>query len=548
MPPRPSSLQAFLSAPLTWEDILFLVLMIAAVGFRFFRLSAVPGIYPDEATYLECSHNLLRGKFEWGVFTHTFLPRLPLPLFLMGVSSEVFGANLGSIRLVCACAGIATLLLVYLTPAAGFRKRIGLWALLFLTTHPFVVCYNRWAFTYNLLPLFGTAALLFGLRVSDSSRPSKNLDLMGMAACVGSVLLCEPIAVALLFYGVLVVGFNSPRRIFGFLVIALGPLGLYLLYLWLSQGPLLFSDIKAILAGRVQNQGAASEPGIILALASLWHAHGAVLWGGLTGVLLLPARLRRHAILLAVLWLAVMTVVSADDYTLLVRESIVLFPFAALGWGAIVERLLVTLTSAMRRDIHTILQKAMVVVSPSRSPAFPATLPKKMARGIVCLCTGTLVYWLLLQPARFLLEPHSYKTPLDFLCVNDTQALTEAARFIAQHTEASDLVLGDHFPILLPCRRSTLMQMAVVEGARGNPFFPYDTFRDRRAGPWRFNNAKYVLLTPYNREIESTFPGVASLMQETETWPVVFEKDQIRILVNPQHTGDEHSSSPGSQR
>jgi hypothetical protein len=455
----------------------------------------------------------------------------------MGVSCEVFGATLGSVRLVCACAGIATLLLVYLASAAGFRKRIGLWALLFLATHPFVVCYNRWAFTYNFLPLFGMAALFFGLRISDSSRPGRNLDLMGIAASVGGALLCEPIAVALFLYGVLVVGFNSPRRIFRFLIIALGPLGLYLLYLWLSQGPLLFSDIKAILAGRIQNQGAAYEPGIILALASLWHAHGAVLWVGLTGVLLLSAHLRRHAILLTVLWLAVMTVVSADDYTLLVRESIVLFPFAALGWGAIMERLLLILANTLHRDIHTILQKAMVVVSPSHSPAFSATLPKKMARGIVCLCAGTLVYWLLLQPARFLLEPQSYKTPLDFLCVRDTQALTEAAQFIAQHTEASDLVLGDHFPILLPCRRSTLMQMAVVEGARGNPFFPYDTFQDRRIGPWRFEDAKYVLLTPYNREIESTFPGVASLMQKMEAWPVVFEKSQIRILVNPHSFG-----------
>ena len=58
----------------------FIALFVVAAVLRLMRLDETPRIYPDEATYLDFAHSLLRGEFRWGLFSATYLPRLPLPL------------------------------------------------------------------------------------------------------------------------------------------------------------------------------------------------------------------------------------------------------------------------------------------------------------------------------------------------------------------------------------------------------------------------------------------------------------------------------------
>ena len=513
-------------------DLAFLSLLAFTVATRLLRLSSIPAVYPDEANFIEFSHQLLRGHFEWGIFSHTFLPRLPLPLLAMGIACQALGANLFAIRLVCALVGILTALATYFS-ALGGGKRLALLAFLFLAADPFVVCYNRWGLTYNFLPLFGMLALGFALRPVANGRSDK--PAWGLALCVAGALLCEPLALALFLYGFGVILLRRKDWLLRYVLVSLAPLGLYLVYLWLAQGTLLFSDIEAILGNRLQaglNSG--QEPALAVFAQNLIHAGGWRLLWGLAALLALPTALRRHALALSLCWLALLYVTAKDDFTLLVRELIVLYPLAALGWSALAIRVL----RRAGRIIHHDLGDALRVLSRYARLDLTPGACSKHARTLTRLLSGLGlacgIYWLLILPARFILDPRQLKTPLDYLCIGDVKALDDAGSFLAQRTGPSDLVLGDHLTRLLPCRKSTLMQMAVAEGAQGNPFFPYETFRDRRLGPWQLGDVKYVLLTPYNFTVEPSFPGVAAMLKRLEGWPKVFESGPVRVLMNPQ--------------
>ena len=515
-----NSHKTFFGKPLTLGDIAFVLSVLYLAATRFVLLSKVPGIYPDEANFLEFSHNILRHRFEWGLFTHTFLPRLPLPLILSGIAETVLGPSIVAIRSVTAIAGIAAAVLVFLVSKKGDRRSMGAWvAMLFMISHPFVLFYNRWGFTYNLLPVFSMVTLFYCL-VPDSS-PWQLHRTIAISLLVALAMLTEPISIALFFSGLVAVFFRDRRRVFLYSAISFGPLIAYLGYLWLVLGETFSSDLQAILKERlaapVQIHGVALGAFVV----GLWQSQGWSLCLGFFGLPFLPGRLRRYCIFQFLAWTTVIMLHASNDYTLIVRESIVLFPLSALGWGALVDRIGRRLYGAIRRDAEILI--AIIRFGRSRTVALVA----------VSLLAGVGGYWLLILPIRAILAPESAANPLTMISVEDVDALSAATTFLEKNTGPKDLVLGDHLPRLLRCTRASIMQMAVVEGAEGNPFFPLDEFRNRRISNARFTDTKFAVLTPYNYRIETSFPGVSSLIEQIRKWPRVFVQGDIAIYANP---------------
>ena len=510
-------------------DLIVLGVLALAFALRFFRLGEVPSFYPDECHYIEFGHNLVRGRFAWGLFSHSYLPRLPLPLALMGLSTLVFGPTLVAVRAASALMGVLTAFMLYLL-VRPLEKIPYRWLIpLTYTLLPPCVYFSRWGFTYNFLPPLFLAALLCGVGL-DQAPTRRRVTVLALAA--GAAMLVEPLGVIAFLYGTLCL-FPRHRDFLGrYLLLSLAPLLLYLAGMYLALGEVLTGDIRSIFSERLSGDAGPAPSPLIVLLSTLWDAYGWLLGLGLAGLFLLPTRWRAHLTGFVLLELAVLIAVSGDDATLVLRESIVILPFMALGLAMVAIRT----AQAVLPRAHRMLLEAGRRLTPelffgeARLSLHRRVLPG-VSRGLLFLALALILWLALLGPARGLIG--GFRTSLDGLCLHETGAMREAVRFVRGRVGPGDLVLGDCLPELLPCRTATLMQMAVRAGARGNPFFPHEIFQDRLLDERSPAEVNYVILSPFTQRVEPLFPGVRELLAQYQTWPEVYRKDNVAVLGNP---------------
>jgi 4-amino-4-deoxy-L-arabinose transferase-like glycosyltransferase len=152
---------------------LFLVLLLASV-FRFVDLSGnPPALFTDEASAGYDAYSLLlTGRDQYG-------ERLPLFArsfgdydeamyrYLAIVPIKLFGLNEASVRLPAACAGVLTVLFLYLLVRRLRDERTAFFAALMLAISPWHIQFSRVAFRGILFPLFlvaGLYLLMLGLK------------------------------------------------------------------------------------------------------------------------------------------------------------------------------------------------------------------------------------------------------------------------------------------------------------------------------------------------------------------------------------------------
>lgn len=515
--------------------ILWLVPCSFLVWSRFYNLAYSPGIYPDEANYLTFSYHLAQGRFQWGVFSHSFLPRLPLPLIFYRLCGVVLGPNLLSVRIVSALSNcLLALYILGLGVSHEDDKTVAIGSMSFLLIHPFVVCYSRWGFTYNIVALASVMVLHHGTHILRASGGKVHFVLLGLSAAMA--VSSEIIGVIPFAWALAVVCLCSRPYALVFLALTLSPVGAYLCFLWLFNGDLLVSDVQALLVGRCTPDRTHILAKILSPLHHLWASHGWILFTGFLGLLLLRCRsLRFGTIIQLTLWYAIMVATAAEDYTLVVRQSIVLFPLSALGWGTLLRIASVRLHRVsmclFRGFCHRLRLKANVALR-KRTRTLIGVLTFAPAT-ILALVGSFLLASAATSTALCVLGRTRWETPLDFICVENTHAMWRIGRFLSGHAEERDLVSADHLPVLLPCRRTSLMQIAVAMGAKGNPFFPYAIFSDRLLRDTNWHSVDYVVLTPYNFRIEHHFPGVHSLLRQIMAWPVLYSVDMIEVRINP---------------
>ena len=217
---------------------------IVAVLLRVIRLDKTPGIYPDETSHLDAAYSLLRGDFTAGLFTSSFLPRLPLPLVLVNLAAAAVGWNLCAIRACTVAASLLALIVMYRLLRGDPHNRFLFLPLLVFGIYSPAIYFNRWGFTYNFLaPLFLYVSYQ-SIRYGHTSRSS---DLNKMAMGIAAALVSEPLGVVALIYGLAICAVGHRGAIRRVLWISLAPLCAYLAFLYGVIPNVLSSDIHGIL-------------------------------------------------------------------------------------------------------------------------------------------------------------------------------------------------------------------------------------------------------------------------------------------------------------
>src|SRR5262249_24468986 len=146
------------------------------------RLGDVPPIYPDEAGQLDVAYSLLHGDFSAGLFTSSFLPRLPLPLVVIYIAAAIGAWNLVAVRACTVGAALLSLVLLWRLLPRDPRHPALVASCLVLAIYPPAIYFSRWGFTYNFLAPTFLFVLQQGIEYGESARPASFRKLAGGVA------------------------------------------------------------------------------------------------------------------------------------------------------------------------------------------------------------------------------------------------------------------------------------------------------------------------------------------------------------------------------
>ncbi len=160
------------AAPVPYERLLLIAILLLAVGLRVYRLDSIPvGFYQDEAINGNDAIELWSGD-EVHLWNDSIGGRPTLFLYLLGACLHLFGVGYLSLKVPPVAFGVAAVVAIYAVGRIGFGARVGLWAAFFLAVSRWNIHYNRMAWEVNCVPFLsasGFALLLWGLRAERRS-------------------------------------------------------------------------------------------------------------------------------------------------------------------------------------------------------------------------------------------------------------------------------------------------------------------------------------------------------------------------------------------
>lgn len=206
------------------QKLIFLLVLVLAIGLRFYRLQDVPGILNRDEAALAYNAKLLleTGKDEWGErwpiqFKSFGDYKLPGYILTLLPTFRVFGLSDLSVRIPSAVAGVVNVLLVTFLAQKAFSEQkdkatVRLITLFCMAVTPFAVFYSRMAWEANLALTFFLSSMLLLLQTKVSvSKAVLGLILYLFAIFTyNTPLLLFP----LLLFAILIVHFKEKRRWF----------------------------------------------------------------------------------------------------------------------------------------------------------------------------------------------------------------------------------------------------------------------------------------------------------------------------------------------
>ncbi|MGD9018549.1 MAG: hypothetical protein PVH30_14270 [Desulfobacterales bacterium] len=168
----PSATQVFKQIPIPYRHLLFLLIFLVAVFFRFWNLAVAPYYEWDEPVYTSIGANVartgdIRVKTEIGAVEPVYLYHPPFHFLLLGGWFERFGMSIEIARILAAAMSTVTLAILFFFLIAYDRGRDGgaLIALFLLGIDSWMVFSNRVGWIENTMMPIG----IMGLWVYDSA-------------------------------------------------------------------------------------------------------------------------------------------------------------------------------------------------------------------------------------------------------------------------------------------------------------------------------------------------------------------------------------------
>jgi len=518
----------------TLEALPLLLILALAAYLRLAYGAATPGWYTDEGTHVDIAQNLTRGRVQYLAVTQSTLLFGKLPLFelLLAGFFRLLGPGMGSLRLLTGSLGVISTGILYgVVRRTSGRPLLALLSALMYAIYPLAVLYSRFGFSYNLLtPLVWLA--FWGLWEYRASQRRRWLALAALAIGLGGI--SDLWAFSLILPLALLVSTRNGRDLLWSVPLLLLPLGLYAgVMLVTAPGAFLF-DLRFTLL-RLNQLSLADQVETlalnytILVSQDHWLALALV---GLFG--LRPARLARQSLLFTLLPILVLGRTVAL-HGLSFYYMIPLLPFVGLGVAALLERGLPYAYRATRGGLLGLCHRWVWL---SRRPAW------RRWEDRILLASSSLVL-LAVVGTPFLTSAvwttkqvrTVFSTDIDPFLLDPADA-RQAARFVNGRVAPGDLVIASPGLAWLLRAHAADFQMSVAATGQATPHLPADLPPDRFAFDPRYTQARFVILDNlwYNWAVWDV-SGVAEMVRQVQTWPLVFQAGRIEVYCNPAGRG-----------
>lgn len=492
-----------ISRPRIIELTALALILLLAADLRLANVAVNPAWYTDEGTHLDIVRHLLQGQVQYLAVNQSWLLFSRLPLFEILLSGAALsgGVNMLTLRTVTGLLGVITVAVLYLAVRRMTRDTwLALLATLLLAINPPAVLYSRFGFSYNLLaPLVLTA--LLGLVDYSGSRSKRWLVVSALSIGLGT--LSDLWMFVILAPFVLIVLMRNWRDALWSVPLALLPFGIYAACLLLTVPQAFLFDWHFVLSRVNQlpldRQAATLWQNITtLAAQDVWMIAGAI---GL--VLLKLPRVRWIALAFFAIPIVLLGRTMAL-YSLSFYYLIPLLPFIALGVASLIRYGTACLASRF---------------GPRSSVAL-----------------GVLIAALLLLSTFRLVERvrDGFRTDIDGFLL-DPMATQEAAAFVNQHTASSDLIIASPILAWMLQARVADVQMPLAYRGVTTPHLPGNVPAERWAFEPNVERARFVIVDNLWRNwAVPNVPGVADMLQEIATWPIVLRSGEVMVYQNPE--------------
>ncbi|MGD8622962.1 MAG: glycosyltransferase family 39 protein [Anaerolineae bacterium] len=508
---------------------LVLILLLAAY-LRLPNNAHNPGWYSDEGTHIDIARHLAAGQVQYMAIGDSTLLFARLPLFetILAAAFKAIGPGMQTLRTLTGLLGLISVATLY-----GIVRRIGgeaplaLLAAFFLAIYPQAVIYSRFGFSYNLLtPLvllvFWSSWEYLQRSAPETGSARRWLALAALAIGLGGV--SDLWIFGLLAPLILVVLARRWQDLLWSLPLAVLPFGLYAGLALLRTPEAFLFDLGFTLSrlGKLPLLDQLRTLALnytTLALQENWF--GLALVGTF---LLRPARLQRLTWLFLLLPIAVLGRNEAL-YSLSFYYMIPLLPLVALGLAGLLREGTPHALRLLRASVEALVGSW-------------TWLPEARRNRFLTGSAGLLLLLALLSP--FLTSMlHSvdqvssgFQTAIDPFLVKPQDA-QPAAEFVNRRVSADDLVIASPGLGWIIQANVADFQMSSAFGRQATPHIPANLPRDRFVFAPDYDRAQFVIVDNlWHNWGRWNVAGVAEMLEQIETWPMVFRSGAIRVYCN----------------
>ena len=513
-----------------WESIALVFVLAVAGTLRFTNLETNPGWYSDEGTLADITRHLTEGKVRYLAINRSTLlaARLPLAPLLASALTPPGASPLQTLRLLAATSGVLTTgLLFVLSRRVTGSLGLGLLSGGLLAIYPPAVFYSRIGFSYNLLaPLVVLA--LGGMWFYLDRRSRAGLALAALAIGIGSLI--DLIMIALAGPLVVVTLVTRRRDLAWGIPVFLAPGLLYAAWMLMRVPDAFRFDLEFIATRLTAIPWWAQLPLVVynfgtLILSDPWWAPA------LIGLLL--ARPRSWRLLQLTMFLLPLILLGRTSGLAGLRLYSIspLFPFIGLGIANLlwigVPWLLGVGSEAIQHQLGRIHW-----CSAAGAGAW-------VNKRLTALGAAGLMFLVVISPIIVSTFELVTRVRTDFKPENEwaylpVEQARGAAAFVNRSMGTEEFVVAS--PALAWALEPPTADFQQSLAYRGEPTvdYPADVPLDRFEFEADYARAGMAVVDPIWREWGAVhLGGVREMLQQIESWPVVWEEGEIRVHQNP---------------
>ena len=512
-----------------------LILLVIALGsvLRLYNVAATPGLYSDEGTLLNISHNLLSGRWQYLALTQSTLIAARLPLFplLLAIGSRLFGEGIGTLRVLTGLLGVVSIALVYVlvrVMSLPRAREYALLAALVLAIHPNAVAYSRLGFSYNLLTPLVLLACAAAWRFVDDGR-HRHVVLAGLLVGLGTV---SDLAMLTVMAPLLIIASTRGGRPTLKLTAASAVFPMaYVIYMLVSAPEAFLFDLQFTIS-RVS-----TLPAIMQLPIAVVNLGGLLRWDpwfipAVIGLFMIQPMRARWFLLLSLALPLLLIARSVVGLPLRAYHYLIPFlPLVAISTAGLLLRGMSVVAETFHNGMARLLAAWKLTGGGPGAKWFGARLQHLSgALAVFLFVVSPFLVSALVTLGEIQTE---LRTPVQELLVDQGQAHA-VAEYLNARTAADDLVIASPaIAWLLEAQVADFQQALAFQGL-ATAHFPARIPAERFAYPTSPDRARFVVVDPIWRNWATlVMPDVAELVSEVETWPVEFVAGDVMVYANP---------------